>query len=537
MSPDSAEGADTNLTPSAQMLVAGGAQVPANQTDSAVPSTANGTEKGREAQANQAHVFRLEKGIEPGKAGERADLTPVADSSAAESIAKTSGNVSQDRFGAGNASERAACAAGSKKPRHSHASGDTALTSAAILAGTVPSASAPMPEPQTGTGAAAATADAIARPITPLAATGAGGLTGAGLKESKSLHSATHAIAKQDSATPNAIAEGDAPAPAAEALGAAVVPWKELSSAAQAAFANSSIGSSVGRIAAAADGPAPGTPASSHPQPSAPDTGSLPPGQPPTRDAATASLAVAGANKASAADRAGAGEGSGVPVLRAAGQRPRAVLSGQVPTSIAEAGSGRVSTGWNGPTSVPRAAETGRPGSRDDHFQRSFLVGDVAHTSVVGDAGGAAIEVGFHDTTLGWLSVRASTADEGRLHLSIAGRGQYASSAISGMLPSLDRFLHEHNLPVQTLTSGGTMSSTGSPAAVRVSTGDGGLPSNFSGNVGDSAAGRQQPGRDARRASPSKVSDVSTEAAKVVSTARLPSIPQQEPGRSLSVRI
>ena len=69
-----------------------------------------------------------------------------------------------------------------------------------------------------------------------------------------------------------------------------------------------------------------------------------------------------------------------------------------------------------------------------------------------------ALEVGFHDTTLGWLSVRASVDGSGDLHAAVAGRSPAVASAVSGMLPALNRFLQEQNVAVQSISSSAPMS-------------------------------------------------------------------------------
>ena len=80
-------------------------------------------------------------------------------------------------------------------------------------------------------------------------------------------------------------------------------------------------------------------------------------------------------------------------------------------------------------------------------------------TAPAGTVGrGGALEVGFHDTTLGWLSVRASVDQAGDLHAALATHNPAAASAVSNMLPALGRFLQQENVAVQSVSSSAQMS-------------------------------------------------------------------------------
>ena len=61
------------------------------------------------------------------------------------------------------------------------------------------------------------------------------------------------------------------------------------------------------------------------------------------------------------------------------------------------------------------------------------------------------VEVGFHDSTLGWLSVRATSGNDGALHLAMAGRADSAGT-VDRMMPSLQHFLQDHEVRAHSLT-------------------------------------------------------------------------------------
>ncbi len=65
----------------------------------------------------------------------------------------------------------------------------------------------------------------------------------------------------------------------------------------------------------------------------------------------------------------------------------------------------------------------------------------------------SALEVGFHDATLGWLSVRASTDGAGDLHAALSGRTQAATAAVDTMLPALGRYLQTQNVAVHSVSA------------------------------------------------------------------------------------
>lgn len=171
-------------------------------------------------------------------------------------------------------------------------------------------------------------------------------------------------------------------------------------------------------------------------------------------------------------------------------------------------------------------------------FQSSLNMTETVASSATRGSGQPGIEVGFHDTTLGWLSVRAAMADEGKLHVSVAGKGPEATTAVTGMLASLDRYLHEHDVPVQSLTIG-TAAVTASVAAttMHASAHDGSFLSAMGTNTGGGASGHHQGGSDSRKSPPQPVYSPSGEVQEIATTTRLNPISQHEPGRSVSVRI
>ncbi len=124
---------------------------------------------------------------------------------------------------------------------------------------------------------------------------------------------------------------------------------------------------------------------------------------------------------------------------------------------------------------------------------------DAAHT--VHDARGGGLEVGFHDGTLGWLSIRASIDNAGDLSATVGSRSQTATSAVSTMLPALGRFLQQENISIHNV-------STASPSAAlplvaggsgaSMSHSGGGLPADTSGQAGAGA----NPEADSKRDRP-----------------------------------
>ena len=104
-----------------------------------------------------------------------------------------------------------------------------------------------------------------------------------------------------------------------------------------------------------------------------------------------------------------------------------------------------------------------------------------------------ALEVGYHDTTLGWLSVRASVDGAGDLHAAIAGHSSAATSAVNGMMPALNRFLQEQNVAVQSVSSSAQMAAGVSRDATAQASGAGNT--SFSQAQGQAQSGPQSGGQ------------------------------------------
>ncbi len=68
-------------------------------------------------------------------------------------------------------------------------------------------------------------------------------------------------------------------------------------------------------------------------------------------------------------------------------------------------------------------------------------------------AGGKGLEVGFQDSTLGWLSVRANTAGRGELHLAISAATERSGASLHDMLPDLKTYLNQHGIVTDSLTA------------------------------------------------------------------------------------
>ncbi len=96
------------------------------------------------------------------------------------------------------------------------------------------------------------------------------------------------------------------------------------------------------------------------------------------------------------------------------------------------------------------------------------------------------VEVGFHDGTLGWLSVRAASTSENGLHLSVTGRSSEAAAAVDRMLPSLQHFLQEHDVRAHSVTYGSQQSAALPAAAASMAS------SSFSQDARNASAGDQR---------------------------------------------
>ncbi len=77
----------------------------------------------------------------------------------------------------------------------------------------------------------------------------------------------------------------------------------------------------------------------------------------------------------------------------------------------------------------------------------------TATSSMIPAVGGKGLEVGYQDSTLGWLSVRASTAPQGELQLSIGGTGERSTASLHEMMPDLKNYLDQHGIATNSLTA------------------------------------------------------------------------------------
>ena len=102
----------------------------------------------------------------------------------------------------------------------------------------------------------------------------------------------------------------------------------------------------------------------------------------------------------------------------------------------------------------------------------------------------SALEVGFHDANLGWLSVRASTDVTGSLHAAVGAKTPSALAAVDTMLPALGRFLQQENVAVHSVSAAGAAIATAAPGFTSSS-----LANDSSGGAGSSAQ-QQGAGRD-----------------------------------------
>lgn len=183
-----------------------------------------------------------------------------------------------------------------------------------------------------------------------------------------------------------------------------------------------------------------------------------------------------------------------------------------------------VSPGENSPTvtALTSGMKESKSGAVVIGFQSSLNMTETVASSATQGSGQPGIEVGFHDTTLGWLSVRAAMADEGRLHVSVAGKGPEATTAVTGMLASLDRYLHEHDVPVQSLTiSTAAVTASVTATTMHASVQDGSFLSAMGTNTGGGATGHHQGGSDSRKSPPQPVYSPSGETREIATTTRL----------------
>ncbi len=157
----------------------------------------------------------------------------------------------------------------------------------------------------------------------------------------------------------------------------------------------------------------------------------------------------------------------------------------------------------------------------------------------------AALEVGFHDATLGWLSVRASSDVSGDLHATVAARSGTSLTAVQTMMPSLGNFLQEHNVAVHSV-SGAALSGAAVPSASPAAA----FASGFSDGQTDAGAGStfsgrgssQQSGSDGRQGQRSTVAgaqsaQASTSSEWQTADATLARYTQNERASTVSVRI
>ena len=122
--------------------------------------------------------------------------------------------------------------------------------------------------------------------------------------------------------------------------------------------------------------------------------------------------------------------------------------------------------------------------------------GSIAHSA-------NALEIGFRDDALGWLSVRASAADG--LHATISAGSHSSSETLRTMLPGLDRFLEEHSISMASLSvkqPATTEGAAGTPQATAPAwTGGAATAATADGMLGGRAQGQgsaesdRQPGR------------------------------------------
>ncbi len=110
----------------------------------------------------------------------------------------------------------------------------------------------------------------------------------------------------------------------------------------------------------------------------------------------------------------------------------------------------------------------------------------------------SALEVGFHDANLGWLSIRASTDVTGGLHAAVGAKTSAALAAVDTMLPALDRFLRQENVAVHSVTAASSL------AGAATASGTVSAPSFGQTGLDDTSSRQQGTGRDASQRNPNR---------------------------------